>query len=204
MSNLLTHGALFVPLFTDHTSGRPSFLPLLPAAAKPALVRSRIMSRSSSASSARAPKTWKTSFPEGVVASMLSYSERKPIPRSCSSLTSSMRSRSEQPSRSSFQITTTSPLRANLSSSSREGSFVAAPDLLLGVWAVTRQPEQRHQLASSGEVEVRLGRRAESLLEGLLERRGRVVLADGHGSRPPKGSSASSTAVSYARATSPR
>src|SRR5262249_25242479 len=48
-------------------AGRPPFLPRARAAARPARVRSRMISRSNSA---RAPKTWKMSFPPLVVVSM--------------------------------------------------------------------------------------------------------------------------------------
>ena len=47
-------------------------------ALNPALVRSRIKSRSNWPS---APNTWKMSRPPGVVVSMLSVSDRKPTPR---------------------------------------------------------------------------------------------------------------------------
>ena len=49
------------------TEGRPPWRPRARAAASPALVRSRIRSRSNSA---RAAKTWKTSLPPGVVVSI--------------------------------------------------------------------------------------------------------------------------------------
>jgi hypothetical protein len=55
---------------------------------RPAWVRSRMRSRSNSAS---APKTWKTSLPPLVVVSICSCRERKPTPRSCSCRTVSIR-----------------------------------------------------------------------------------------------------------------
>jgi hypothetical protein len=64
------------------------------------MVRSRIRSRSNSASD---PKRWNTSFPPDVVVSMFSVSDRKPILRSASALTVSMRWRRDRPSRSSRQ-----------------------------------------------------------------------------------------------------
>ena len=73
--------------------GRPPFLPRARAAARPARVRSRMMSRSNSA---RAPKTWKMSFPPLVVVSMASCKLWKPTPRSRRSVTVSMRCLSDR------------------------------------------------------------------------------------------------------------
>jgi hypothetical protein len=67
---------------------RPPRLPRARAAARPAIVRSRMRSRSNSAN---APKTWKTSLPPLVLVSSGSCKLRKCTPRSCSSLTVSMR-----------------------------------------------------------------------------------------------------------------
>ena len=80
--------------------GLPPTRPLARAAARPALVRSRMRSRSNSAS---APIRWKMSFPPGVVVSMLSVSEIKSTPRLLRRLRVSIRSLSERPNRSSFQ-----------------------------------------------------------------------------------------------------
>ncbi|VCX05042.1 hypothetical protein BANRA_05555 [Escherichia coli] len=63
------------------TGFRPPFLPRAAAAVNPALVRSRIKSRSNWPS---APNTWKMSRPPGVVVSMASVRERKPTPRASS------------------------------------------------------------------------------------------------------------------------
>ena len=57
---------------------RPPFLPLTLAASSPAIVLSRMMSRSNSATLA---KMWKTSFPPGVVVSRLSRRETNSRPR---------------------------------------------------------------------------------------------------------------------------
>jgi DNA-directed RNA polymerase subunit beta' len=70
----------------------------------PALVRSRIRSRSNWPS---APNTWKMSRPPGVVVSMFSVNERKPTPRASSLPTVSIRCGRERPSRSSRQTTST-------------------------------------------------------------------------------------------------
>jgi hypothetical protein len=60
------------------TRGRPSFFPLARALRKPALTRSTIRLRSSSAT---APKTVKIIFPVGVLVSMFSERDTKSIPR---------------------------------------------------------------------------------------------------------------------------
>ncbi len=65
-------------------------------ALNPALVRSRIKSRSNWLS---APNTWKMSRPPGVVVSMLSVSDRKPTPRASSAPIVSIRCGRERPSR---------------------------------------------------------------------------------------------------------
>ena len=56
--------------------GRPPFFPRALAAVRPAFVRSRMISRSNSAS---APKIWKISFPPLVVVSMLSVRLLNPM-----------------------------------------------------------------------------------------------------------------------------
>jgi hypothetical protein len=56
-------------LWTVMTEGRLPWRPRARAAASPALVRSRMRSRSNSA---RAANTWKTSLPPGVVVSIAS------------------------------------------------------------------------------------------------------------------------------------
>jgi hypothetical protein len=88
------------------------------AAASPALVRSRIRSRSNSA---RAAKTWKTSLPPGVVVSIASCRLRNPIPCSASPVTVSTRCRSDRPRRSSFQTTRVSPGRSCFSPAHHPG-----------------------------------------------------------------------------------
>ena len=65
-------------------------------ALNPALVRSRIKSRSNWPS---APNTWKMSRPPGVVVSMLSVSDRKPTPRASSAPIVSIRCGRGRPSR---------------------------------------------------------------------------------------------------------
>ena len=95
-----------------------------PGGASPALVRSRIRSRSNSA---RAANTWKTSLPPGVVVSIASWRLRKPIPRSARPVTVSTRWRSERPNRSSFHTTRVSPGRSWSKSCSRTGRSARAP-----------------------------------------------------------------------------
>ncbi len=95
------------------TGFRPPFLPRAAAAVNPALVRSRIKSRSNWPS---APNTWKMSRPPGVVVSMASVRERKPTPRASSAPIVSIRCGIERPSRSSRQTASTSPSRALLQS----------------------------------------------------------------------------------------
>ena len=68
----------------------------------------------SRSNSARAAKTWKISLPPLVVVSICSVRLLKPIPRSCSPAIVSIRCGSDRPSRSSFQTTRVSPLRAKL------------------------------------------------------------------------------------------
>lgn len=94
---------------------RPPSRPLPRAAANPALVRSRIKSRSNSGS---APIRWKMSFPPGVVVSMRSVSEIKSTPRSLRRLRVSMRFLSERTIWSSFQTITVLPDRINARSCS--------------------------------------------------------------------------------------
>jgi hypothetical protein len=91
------------------TVGRPPVRPRARAAASPAWVRSRIRSRSNSAS---APNRWKTSLPPGVVVSRASATLRNPTPRSSRVVTVSIRWRRERPSRSSFHTTRVSPGRS--------------------------------------------------------------------------------------------
>src|SRR3546814_10158942 len=82
---------------------RPPFRPRARAAARPAMVRSRIISRSNSASVAKMPNTIR---PDGVVVSIcapLPVSTRRPIPRSDRFCTVLTRWVSVRPSRSSFQ-----------------------------------------------------------------------------------------------------
>ena len=111
--------------FLSSSSGRrPPLLPRPRAASSPALVRSRMRSRSNSA---RAAKTWKTSLPSLVVVSMLSWRLRNPIPRSRRAASVSTRWRSDRPRRSSFQTTTVSPLRAKLRACSRPVRSAPAP-----------------------------------------------------------------------------
>ncbi len=95
--------------------GLPPIRPLARAAASPALVRSRMRSRSNSAS---APMRWKISLPPGVVVSIFSVRLIKSTPRSLRRLSVSMRSLSERPSRSSFHTITVSPERTKARSSS--------------------------------------------------------------------------------------
>ncbi len=78
------------------TGFRPPFLPRAAAAVNPALVRSRIKSRSNWPS---APNTWKMSRPPGVVVSMASVRERKPTPRASSApiVSNKVRHRAPEP-----------------------------------------------------------------------------------------------------------
>src|SRR5215218_10170306 len=103
-------------LWAVMTEGRPPERPRARAAASPAVVRSRIRSRSNSA---RAAKTWKTSLPPGVVVSIASCRLRNPIPRSATPVTVSTRCRRERPRRSSFHTTRVSPGRSWSSRRSR-------------------------------------------------------------------------------------
>nr|AUH15964.1 hypothetical protein PCOV5_00028 [Escherichia coli]AUH16367.1 hypothetical protein PCOV7_00120 [Escherichia coli]AUH16919.1 hypothetical protein PCOV13_00032 [Escherichia coli]AUH17347.1 hypothetical protein PCOV16_00072 [Escherichia coli]AUH17424.1 hypothetical protein PCOV17_00027 [Escherichia coli] len=98
------------------TGFRPPFLPRAAAAVNPALVRSRIKSRSNWPS---APNTWKMSRPPGVVVSMASVRERKPTPRASSAPIVSIRCGIERPSRSSRQTASTSPSRRGTVANSR-------------------------------------------------------------------------------------
>jgi hypothetical protein len=92
--------------------GRPPRRPRRRAAARPALTRSCVRDRSNCA---RAPKTWNSNSPCGVVVSICSVSERNAIPRSLRSFTVVSRCDSERPSRSSFHTTRQSPGRRNAS-----------------------------------------------------------------------------------------
>jgi len=104
---------------------RPPLRPRLAAAAIPALVRSRIRSRSNWP---RAPKTWKISRPPGVVVSIASVSDRRPTPRASRAVTVSMRWVSDRPRRSSFQTTRTSSSRTYAIAAARPGLFAFAPE----------------------------------------------------------------------------
>ena len=95
-------------LFSSSALGLPPRLPLALADSRPAIVLSRMISRSNSA---KAPKTWKISLPPAVVVSSDSLRLRKPTPRPSSSPTRSISSRSDLPSRSSLATTRTSPSR---------------------------------------------------------------------------------------------
>lgn len=103
---LPTYGIATCASFLPLTLGlRPPLRPRARAAASPAWVRSRIRSRSISASAA---KTWKINRPPGVEVSKPSVSERNPILRSRNSPTNTIRPRIARPKRSSFQIARTS------------------------------------------------------------------------------------------------
>ncbi len=86
-----------------HTVGRPPTLPRARAAARPAAVLSRMRSRSNSE---RAPKTWNTRRPPGVLVSMFSVRLTKATPRCSRSAIVSIRCRSDRPSRSRRHTTT--------------------------------------------------------------------------------------------------
>jgi hypothetical protein len=105
------------------TAGRRG-RPRAQAAASPALVRSRMRSRSNSA---RAANTCKTSLPPGVVVSTASCKLRNPMPWSARPVTVSTRCRRERPRRSSFHTTRVSPGRSWSRSCSRTGRSVWAP-----------------------------------------------------------------------------
>jgi len=92
----------------DSLLGRPPTRPRARAAVSPATVRSRMISRSNWAS---APNRWNTSRPPAVVVSMFSRSDRNPTPRASSAVTTSIRCRSDRPSRSSRHTTNVSPGR---------------------------------------------------------------------------------------------
>jgi hypothetical protein len=85
-------------LWAVMTDGRPPWRPRARAAANPALVRSRMRSRSNSA---KAAKTWKTSLPPGVVVSIASCRLRNPMSRSARQVTVSTRCRRDRLGRSS-------------------------------------------------------------------------------------------------------
>ena len=87
---------------------RPPTLPSARAAAKPAEVRSRIIARSNSA---KAPTICIIMRPADVVVSIASVSDRKPAPAFSIFSKIWIRSFRERESRSSFQVTTTSPGR---------------------------------------------------------------------------------------------
>ena len=99
------------------------------AAASPATVRSRMISRSNWA---RAAKTWKTSLPPGVVVSIDSRRLRNPTSRCSRAVTVSMRCRSERPSRSRRHTTRVSPGRSASMTSSRAGRRPKVPE----AWSV--------------------------------------------------------------------
>ncbi len=102
--------------------GRPPLRPRALAAASPAIVRSRMISRSNWAN---APNRWNTSRPPAVVVSIDSRSDRNPTPRSSSAVTVSIRWRRERPRRPRRQTTRVSPGRGRsktLSSSGQRSS----------------------------------------------------------------------------------
>jgi hypothetical protein len=105
--------------------GRPPFRPRARAALSPACVRSRMISRSNSAS---APKIWNISFPPDVVVSIASVIDLKPIPRLLRPVIVSMRCLRERPSRSSLHTTRVSPSRRWLRASSSPVRSALAPD----------------------------------------------------------------------------
>lgn len=85
---------------------RPRCRPARLACSKPWSVRSRIISRSNSAT---APSIWVINRPGAVVVSIASVREQKPAPAAVIFSRVNNRSRSERLSRSSFQTTRTSP-----------------------------------------------------------------------------------------------
>ena len=95
------------------------------AAAGPAIVRSRIRSLSHSAG---APNKWKVSLPPGVPVSMLSVRDRNATPRRSRSLTTSIRWRSDRPSRSGLHTVTLSPTRSGSIMASRAGRCCGFPE----------------------------------------------------------------------------
>ena len=98
--------------------GRPSFTPWATARLRPALMRWRIMVRSNSA---KAPVTWKTSLPIGVVVSMACWSRYKSTPHASRCWIVSSKSISERPKRSIAHAMTISNFR-RLASLSMESS----------------------------------------------------------------------------------
>ncbi len=104
--------------------GLPPTRPLALAAANPALVRSRIRSRSNSAS---APIRWKMSLPPGVVVSICSVMLINEMSRSPRLLRSSIKCLRERPARSSFHTRKVSPGRTYASASSNPLRSALAP-----------------------------------------------------------------------------
>src|SRR5262252_8907739 len=121
--------------------GRPWAFPRLRASVMPALIRSRIKSRSNSANTARKPAKAR---PAGVVRSRASVNETKPTPRAVSSCSVVIKSTSERPQRSSFHTRITSSFRclAAVSSAWRFGRRSLAPDAISSTVAMMVQPRR--------------------------------------------------------------
>ncbi len=112
------------PAFLSRLRGRPPVLPRALALDSPAFVRSRINSRSNSAS---APNRWNPTLPPGVVVSICSRRLRKPWCVFAKWPTVSIRWPSERLSRSSGHTTSVSPLRRWSRASAKPGRAVLDP-----------------------------------------------------------------------------
>jgi hypothetical protein len=118
--------------------GLPPNLPLARAAFSPALVRSRITSRSNSAS---APKIWNTSLPPDVVVSMFSCKLLKPMPLALKPFISSMSCLRVRPSLSKRQTTKVSPARRWLADLQIKPEAMQEADYIHGTVLVCVQAE---------------------------------------------------------------
>jgi len=114
----------------DRREGRPRRFPLLWAASKPALVRSEIRLRSNCD---REPIIWNRSIPPGVVVSIFSDKEWKPIPLTPSFSMTWIRCCSDLPNLSNFHTTRTSPGFKAAKASSKPCRSLIAPDTPLSV-----------------------------------------------------------------------
>ncbi len=121
--------------------GRPIRLPFARALRMPALTRSTIRLRSSSAT---APRTVKTIFPVGVLVSSCSENEMKSMPRLRKVSNALSRCDTERANLSNFQQRTASKRRRCASAMSRS-SWAASPSR-----QKTQHPRTRRQRSSRG------------------------------------------------------
>jgi hypothetical protein len=131
--------------------GRPPSGPRGRAGANTACVRSRMGSRSNPTS---APKTWKMSVPPELVVPIRLVRNLKPTPRSASAATTSIRRRSERPSRSNRRAARQRGCRTSVSWRAPRPGRVAQPSRRSPSW----RPPSRHlysRVPATGQVRSR-------------------------------------------------